>query len=474
MAEPVPIQTDYLSGVVREAAVGESLAPQSSVEFVLNFHFDRISEAQLRKGTTLLGAAVSPGNVIRGMGFFRNNAGTIFAALANTGGSVYAYNGSSWSSVRSGLTATSKARFTNLVDYIFMVNGTEPIRSWGGTGQFGSTNVASLPAGDLIETYRNRLWVAESSTDKLYYSDVVTTSNTITGGTDFIQISPADGERIRAIKRHPRALLVFKENHIYKVFSINSADPDPSIMRGTYSQESVVETKDGFYYHHPTGFYKFVFDGEQEEISRPIIDIVKAIPRSSYENIAGWSDDDHVYWAIGDITLDGVAFQNIEVRWTISTKVWTIYSKPTQIYSSTLYDSGSVLLPILGDESGNVLQHDIGNTDNGTPIFYDLQTHFRYLSEVKNIAKTCTEIVAYHENAHGAQISYQLDSDNQKKTNNAWTPIGQLSKDINETLSLNAQHFTRIRFRVSGSSSGVQMIFRALEILDLVLGGNSK
>lgn len=473
MSTPVPIQVDYLSGLVREAAVGQFLAPQSSVEFVLNFHFDRISEAQTRKGTTLLGSQVS-GSAIRGMGFFRNNAGTIFAALANTGGSVFAYSGTSWSSVRSGLTATSKARFTNLVDYIFMVNGTDAIRSWSGTGQFGTTNVASLPSGDLIENYRNRIWVAESSTDKLFYSDVVTTTNTITGGTDFIQISPADGERIRALKRHPRALLVFKENHIYKVFSNTSADPDPSIFRGTYSQESVVEAKDGIYYHHPTGFYKFIFDGEQEEISRPIIDIVQAIPRSSYENIAGWVDDDHVYWAIGDITLDGISFQNIEVRWTISTKVWTIYSKPTQILSSTLYDSGSVLVSILGDESGNVLQHDIGNTDNGTPIFYDLITHFRYLTEIKDVSKSCTELSALHENAHGAQISYQIDSDNQKKTNNTWTPIGQISKDIYEVLSLDAQHFTRIRFRVSGSSSGVPIIFRGLEILNLVIQSTTK
>lgn len=444
----------------------ETLVPQDSVELSLNLHADRIGAYTRRLGTTLLGAQLQSGKSVLGMGFYRNNAGTVYSVVAMVGTTVKAYLSGAWSDVRTGLTDGTKARFTNLVDYIFMVNGHggEALKTWNGSGSFGTTNAASLPPGDCVENYRGRIWVADNSVDRVYYSDVVTTSNTITGGSSFLQISPNDGEKIRALKRHPRALLVFKENHIYRIFSINSTDPDPSIFRGTYSQESVVDAKDGIYYHHPTGFYKFVFDGEQEEISRPIADILQAIPRSSYENITGWADDDHVNWCIGDVTLGGITLTNVVCRRTISTKAWTIYSYPKSFRSSTLYDSGTSLVQLLGDTDGNVLQFNVGNDDNGSPIHYDLTTHWMYLTTNKRDLKTISNLIAMHEDATGAQVAFQIDQQNQGDTNSAWTSIGKLDDTLATSMGCDAKNFMRIRFRVFGSSSGTPFIFRGFEV----------
>lgn len=467
-------QQPLKNGIVREAAVDQSLSPQDSVEFALNVEFDSIGAITRRKGLTRLGTQQS-GQAL-GLGFYRNNAGTTYAALAKVNSDVYAYTGSSWSSVRSGLGAATKARFTNLVDYAFMVDGNagSVASSWSGTGSFGSTNIASLPAGDFIENYRNRIWVADNSDDKVYYSDVVTTSGTITGGTSYIQISPADGQKVRGLFRHPRALLVFKENNIYRIYNPNSSDPDPSIQRGTYSQESIIQAKDGIYYHHPTGFYKFAFEGEQEEISLPISDIVKAIPRSSYESIAGWADDNHVLWSIGDITLDGISFTNLAVRRTISTKVWTVYSYPTQIQCSTLYDSGSTLVPLLGDDVGNVLQYDTGNDDFGTTIHYDVITHWITFTSLQSLQKDLSQVIALHENAEGTQLAFQIDTDNSRKTTNAWRPMEQISQALTQTIGLDAKNFYRIRFRIFGNSSGTPFKFRSLDFLDLEIGTTKK
>ncbi len=477
MPDPLKLPLPFpQSGIVREAAVDEVLSPENSVEFAMNLHFDRIGAATLRNGMTRLGAQVLDNNAILGLGAYRNNAGSIYQALANAGTSVYAFNGTSWSAVRTGLTSGAKARFTNFVDYTFMVNGTgnEVCSTYAGTGSFGSTNVASLPRGDFIENYRSRIWVAQNTLDKVFYSDVVTTSNTITGGTAFLQISPADGEKITGLKRTSRALLVFKQNHIYRIFSTNSTDPDPSIMRGTYSQESIVEGKDGISYHHPSGFYDFVFDGEQLEISRPIIDIVKAIPRSYYENISGWSKDDHKYWSIGDITLGGMAFTNVVVRRTISTKTWTVYSTGSEIRSAVLYDSGADLFQLVGDDDGNVLKFDVGTTDNGLPIYYDLVTHWIYFTQIKSSAKTMTELAALHENAHGGNLEYQTEKDYQFGLSSRWKPIGELTRDIYQIGTLNAHDFTKIRFRFVGNSTGSPFIFRGWEVLNLLTGGEIK
>lgn len=471
MAEKVPIP-QFIKGIVRESAVDHYLSPQDSVELSLNLHGDTIGSMKLRKGLTLLGTQLVDNTAILGMGQYRNNAGSNYKALAKVGTVVMAYDGASWTNVRTALTATSKARFTNFVDYAFMVNGTgnEVCSTYNGSSSFGSVNVASLPAGDFIDNYRSRIWVAQSTTDKVYYSDVVTTNNTITGGTAFIQVSPQDGEKITGLTRHARALLVFKNNHIYRIFSINSTDPDPTINVGTYSQESIIEGKDGISYHHPTGFYNFVFDGEQKEISRPIIDVIKAIPRSYYESISGWVDDDHKYWSIGDITLDGIAFTNVVCRYTISTQVWTLYSYGTEIRSAALYDNGTDLIQLVGDDDGNVLKFDVGNTDNGTPIYYDLQTHWMTFTASKVTGKTFSELATLHENAKGSNISYQLDIDKGSQ----WRAVSQIKKDLQQVDTIDAKDFIRIRFRFAGNSSGTPFSFKGWELHNFTVDGETK
>ena len=458
-----PIQ----NGVIRASSVDDILVPENTCEFAQNFNFDRIGAVVSRNGLATLGGAIEDSKTVLGMTNYRNNAGSNYKLLAKLDTEVYSYNGSTWSSVRSGLTASSKARFTNFVDYTFMVNGNanQTCATYNGSGSFGSTNVDSLPTGDFIENYRSRIWIASSATDKVYYSDVVSTSNTITGGTSFIQISPQDGESITALQRHSRALLVFKQNHIYRIYSINSADPDPMITVGTYSQESVVDAKDGIYYHHSSGFYKFVDGGQQLEISKPIDDIVKAIPRSYWENVSGWCDEDHIYWSIGDITLNGITYNNFVVVYTISTQIWSHYCYAVEIRSACKYDNGTTQVIAVGDNTGYVYTFNSGNSDNGVPINYDLQTHWIYFSKLKSENKSFTEMAINHENANGAQISYMINKD--KDSN--WRPLGEIQKDLYDIKKVNARNFSRIKFRISGNSVGYPFIFKGFEILNMIV-----
>lgn len=470
MSERFPIPP-YQNAIVREAAVDETLVPPNSVELAVNVQFDRIGAMTRRPGVTRLGAQLVAATPILGMGVYRNNAGSTYAVVAKVGTTVKAYSGSSWSNVRTGLTASSKAFFSSLGGYLFMVNGhgNEICATWAGSGSFGTTYATSLPKGDFVENYRSRIWVADNSTDRVYYTDPVDTDDgTISGGTASVLISPQDGEKITGLKRSPRALLVFKQNHIYRVFNPNSQDPDPYITRGTYSQESIIEAKDGIYYHHPTGFYKYVDGQVQEEISRPILDVLQVIPRASYENVAGWADEDHIYWSIGDITLGGISLSNVVCRRTISTQLWTVYSHATEFKSSTLYDNGTTLTQLVGDDDGNVQQYNTGNDDNGSAIFFDVVTHWTYFTENKSFQKTFSKLIAFHENAQGINISYQIDRQDQGNTNNSWKSAGNINKDIFDTLSIDAKNFIRIRFRISGSSVGTPFIFRNFEIQDLI------
>jgi hypothetical protein len=454
---PLPF---YTEGVIKPTSIDEMVTLPASVSLAVNFNFDRIGAIQTRPGTTILGSEIVASTPVLGMANYINNAGTIYRLLAKVGGSVYDFDGATWTARRTGLTTSSKARFTSLVDSTFMVNGrgNQACASYAG-GSFGSTNVASLPAGDFIENFRSRLWVADSLTDKLYYSDVVTTLGTITGGTSFIQISPQDGDSITGLKRSSNALLVFKRNHIYRVYSINSTDPDPYINVGTYSQESIIETKDGIFFHSPYAFYQY--SANPIEISKKINDVVLAIPRSYWPNVCSWEDGDHIYWSIGDITLDGVSLTNMVVRYTASKQLWTLSSYPFEIRSASKYDNGTSLINAVGANNGKVYTFDSGTSDDGTPIFYNVETQFYYISNNKSDLKSIDEMVALFENAQGAQVSYKIDDDSP----NTWRPIGQLRDDISQQLIVGAKDFTRIKFKLDGNIIGNSLIFRGFEIL---------
>jgi len=451
----------YSEGIIRNAAIDEVVALPTSVSIAKNVNFDRIGAFQTRNGTTLLGAEIVASTPILGVHNYINNANTSYRLLAKIGTAVYDFNGTSWTSRRTGLTASSKARFTNLVDYTFMINGNgnEVCSTYAG-GAFGSTNVADLPKGDYIENYRSVIWIADSSDDKVYYSDVVTTAGAITGGTSFLQISPQDGDQITGLKRSSNALLAFKQNHIYRLYSINSTDPDPFINVGTYSQESIIETKDGIFFHSPKAFYQFA--ASPIDISKKIVDVVDAIPRAYWGSISSWEDGDHIHWAIGDITLDGISMNNMVCRYTLSKQIWTLYSYPYEIRSACKYDSGTTLTNVLGGDVGKVYTFDSGDDDDGTPIFYNVETQFYYITSNKTDKKDINEMVALFENAQGATISYKIDNDSASK----WTPIGQLKSEIYEILNVGATNFTRIKFKLSGNIIGNSFIFRGFEILN--------
>ena len=480
MAEKIPAFPLAFTkdGIIRNAALDDVLSPENTCQMALNFNFDQIGVYTLRKGITRLGGIVELNKAVLGMTNYRNNAGNNYKLLAKLDTDVYAYDGSSWVSVRNTLTASSKARFTNFVDYVFMVNGNgnQTCATYNGSGSFGSTNVASLPAGDFIENYRSRIWVGDSASDKLYYSDVVTTSNTITGGTEFIQISPQDGEKITGLQRYSRALLVFKQNHIYRVYNTTNVDPYPAYNVGTFSQESIVQAKDGIYFHHSSGFYKFSYDTQPTEISRRVIDFVKAIPRSSYENIVGVYDGfDAVKWSVGSITVEGVTYANCQMRYSISTQVWTIYDfAGTNITALISYDNGTTIDQIAGTSTGLVGKLDSGTTDFGNDIYYEIIDRWRSFTEqmsdnvMYSQTKNISGVMVMTENGAGMELQYQTE----KSTVNKWENIDSVKNNYAELFpNASTDDFNNVRLRLKGYTKGTPIIYHGTEILSIQIKG---
>lgn len=464
----IPCPTE---GVIRSAQLSDTVCPENSVQLAINMHFDRIGSMTTRPGvatyaTTLSGSVVSFGTL--------NIQGGNKRLFAQVGADISVWNGTTWTSVDTA-TVTTKARFSQFLNRIWRINGNagdKPETSNGGT--FDTTDVpATFPAGDFIEAgFDGRVWIADSSTDILYYTDIVQSTDgtsyvsplTFDITTNFIaKFSPQNGESITGLFRVPKALLLFKQNHIYRVYGTSNVDPYPAYNVGTFSQESIVQGKDGIYFHHSSGFYKFTYDSQPTEISRRVSDFVKAIPRSAYENIVGVYDgSDAVKWSVGPVTVEGVTYSNCQMRYTLSTQVWTIYDfADVSITALVRYDNGTTIEQVAGTSTGLVGKLDSGNTDFGVAIYYEMIDRWRSFTDMFSHLKKIGGIAVMSENGGGTLFQYQTD----KECVNEYHDIGTLKEPyVGLFDSETTNHFNQIRFRLVGNSTGVPIIFNGIEI----------
>lgn len=483
---PQQIRNIGVNGLIRQAEVDDHLIPEGAVTEVVNFHFDRKGVATVRLGITGLGGTISTGATST-QGYpiwgLHNVANGSILAVVSTGSSarVYAWGGASWVSNLTSGTANTTKRFVNFAGEVVAINwgtatnqysslqfwtGRENNASWTVTGN--PINPQNLNSNNVFpqygEVYKSRIYVSGDPAypSRLFFSSVISSAGNITWAptTDYVDINPGDGEDNTALKRFSLELLFFKPNYIYR-FRTSGVDPDPLIKIGTRSNESVVEGKRGLYFHHDTGFYRYS-GGYPTEISRPIIDFVKAIPFSQYSIISSWKDNDHIYWSLGNLTItnpyDTTTFKNVVVRYTESSDVWTIYSLSNNPKLGMPYNSSSALSTVMGLDNGVVATQDSGTTDLGEPIAYRLITKWL---EWEGIAtrKTITKALAICEKAQDTQIFYQIDDHLE------WFSLMQLRSYLTYKEG-ETKTFHRIRFKVTGNTKVEGAIFQGLQILD--------
>lgn len=478
----IPYPTE---GVIRSAQLNDTVTPENSVQLAINMNFDRVGAVQTRPGiatyaTTLAGS-------VKSFGVLNTQASSTKYLFAHVGTTIQALNSTThnWASVRTSLTGSVKARFSQYLNRTWMVNGNAgDVPKTSNGGAFDTTDVpATMPKGDYIQAgYDARIWIADASKDILYYTDQVVSLNGTTYvsplvfdlTTNFItSFSSQDGESITGLFRVPKALLLFKQNHIYRVYSPDNVDPYPAYNVGTYSHESIVQGKDGLYFHHSSGFYKFAYDSQPTEISRRVLDFVKAIPRASYENIVGVYDGfDAIKWSVGSVTVEGVTYANCQMRYSISTQVWTIYDYAgTTITALISYDDSTTIEQVAGTSTGLVGKLDSGNTDFTAPIYYEIIDRWRSFTEMYSQSKNISGISVITQNASGMKLQYQTE----KATVNAWKDIDTVRNDYTGLFpNASTDDFSNIRLRLHGKNTGTPIIFHGIELLSIQIKGQDQ
>ena len=474
--EPKKIEHLGIYGVIRPAEVDDNLIPDGAVTEAVNFHFDRKGAATVRPGMATLGATVLTARPC--VGLHNAQSGTALAVFSSGGSAtIYSFDGTSWSVSLDGGTASVRIRFVDFGSYSiainFIHNTYSSMRFWnaGSSRHWHNTGNPINPqnmwgrAPQFGDVYKNRIYLfgdttAEGNPSRLYFSSVISTAGVITWNPilDFVDINPGDGESGTGIKRFSLELLLFKPNYIYR-FRTSGVDPDPLIKIGTRSHESIVEGKRGLYFHHDTGFYRYS-GGYPVEISRPVQDIVDAISYAQYDDIVAWTDSDHVYWSVGNLTITesglGETWRNIVLRYTESSEIWTVYSTANDMRRGMTYTRGNTFSRLVGTDHGLIATFNSGTTDLGEPIKYRLRTKWYDWGSMTN-RKIVGEVAAICEKAQASEIMYQTDE------NYKWETLGQVKKLVNfwDNLSI---RFHRIRFKITGVSRFESPIFKSLEI----------
>lgn len=400
-------------------------------------------------------------------------------------GDVFNWDGTTWENRRSGLSTESKARFTQFLNYIWMVNGNasigDEVKTSNG-GEFGNDLVpAGFPPGDFIQAgFEGRVWVADKLFDVVYFTDIVQFTPpdiyelTYNPEENFIKnFSPQNGQTITGLVTTARALLLFKQDSIYRIYGAYNVDAYPAYHVGTYSQESIVQTKDGLFFHHSSGFYRFNYNSEPIEISRRVIDFVNAIPRSNYEEVQGIFDGfDAISWAIGPVTVEGVDYSNCVMRYTISTKIWTIYNyEGNNITAMIRYDDGTDMNNIMGTETGRVNRLDSGFTDLGKDISFEMIDRWRSYTNMYAESKSLKGFNVYSDNGGGTKFQYQEKGDDV----NQWNSLGEISEEINTLLpNVDTEDFNVSRLRLSGTTKGNPIVIHGIEVMRVEIEGYDK
>lgn len=471
-------------GRVSTNEVSDILMQEGSVADAKNVHFDTIGKVKGRPGVTLINSQISDTYSCLGLYYFEASDSTKSQLLTvfsdGTNNDVYYKNSTSWTKTLVDDTKALKTRFTTFLDQVIRVNGTDNATAWTGSGawsQNAGTSANDLNLDDmdsydcsLIETFKQRVYMAGNSTspDRLFFSTIPTSDPYITWNPtdDYVDINPNDGNNITALKRYALDLLIFKTNFIYRYKGISGVDPEPLIKVGTPSQEAVLEAKNGIYFYHANSAAIFKYTGGYpQEISRPVADFLKAIPSTYFTTVNCWtdSDGDHVYYNIGDVTVSGVAWTNVVLRYTISSEAWTVYNYATEMRRGALWNNGTNLVTVAGDDDGNIFTFNSGLKDNATAISMALTTKWHELGRLGQ-KFVITRLAAISDIAQSFKIEYQIDDDP------AWKQIGQLRKYITFYKDKTIEG-RRIRFKIFNNSSIAPFSFEGIELLDWELKG---
>lgn len=454
-----PLQLTDLSGGMISFASG-MLLPANTASQAINLHFDTIGEVTQRFGTTKLGDTVNAGQTPTGTAQYVSSDGATNRLFAGFGTSVFGYDGSTYTAVRTGLTGAN-VRMTEFANVMIMVGGgSDTALSTGGAFTSGTGIVTSAPSGKFVESFKERVYIAGNATnpDRLFRSSIISSTGTVTWDTSstgpWVDVNPDDGQNMTALSKTADVLTVYKDFSLYRYNGTALAYVGPV---GTPSQESVVALKgiNFFFSSNPLGIY--ATDGTMPvEIGRPVQDWLQAMDPAFYDNVSALADDNHVYVNIGSVTRSGRTYTNAQLVYTVSSKNWHVNLFADDFRAMCPYITAAGAVTFVGaDTDGMVQTLFSGNTDNGTPITYEYVTK-ELEGDARSTTKSLTEAALFVKNGNGTYLSVA-------EGNGVFKPAGVATAQIStlKGLDFRGNYF---RLKATGINAATPVVIQGMGI----------
>jgi hypothetical protein len=180
-----------------------------------NMTADNFPMLKTRSNIAQLGSGTIAGRCL-GLSAWKNSElNTIY-----NDGVWYKWNGTSWTSVTTGLSTSAYASFCNFQGNLssinlLMANGVDAVKKYDGTSV---SNLNNAPAGiTYIDAHDNRVYGATGNT--IYFSALRKPEDwTTLNDAGSVVVESNDGETITSIKSGLQKLTVFKTNSMYELF----------------------------------------------------------------------------------------------------------------------------------------------------------------------------------------------------------------------------------------------------------------
>lgn len=399
-------------------------------------------------------------------------------------GSIYYYD-TSWHTSSKVVTNGTRNRFANLGGSSFITNSKDGMydstdgNTWGQTNSISNGGNPLFPS--VIYRYTARMVAAGDPTypDRVFFSSIVdpTASPFITWNTDpntgdWIDVNPDDGGYVTGFSETSTFLLLFKNTGMYRIDTVSkTTDPQNIYNIGAVSQEAIVLCQGITYYFSGLDIRR-TNGGFPDQISRAgVQDIIDVIPQANWVEVYAWTDGLSIFFSLGDITL----FQNENRQFTITNCVikfsprdqsWSVHSYDDRFkYGAQFTDSNGALIRA-ADILGEVQTIDLGPTDNGEAIDYEIESQDLEFGDRSSLKTISDQMIVYMRNGIDSTVQMRMDGENIKDIPMATNRRVNIGNDVN----VEANFFN---FRLIGSSKGTSPVFEGFQLNNIMAQGTN-
>lgn len=269
----------------------------------------------------------------------------------------------------------------------------------------------------------------DSSVTFSVVSNTFLTWNTNPSTGDWIDINPDDGGYNTAFQETSTFMLVFKNNAMYRLDTVNkSTDPQNIFNIGAVSQEATVACQGIVYFFSGTDIRQ-TDGGFPQQISRAgVQDIIAAIPQANWADVCAGQDGLNAYFFVGDVTLNAntsaaYTITNCALKFSPRDQSWSVHSYASKYLFMTLYTDTNGSLMRGADTGGLVQTINFGATDNTSAISYSLTTQDLEFGNRGHLKSIANQISFYSLNASASTITMLSDGQPKPMTVSLNAPV---------------------------------------------------